>query len=409
MKPQTAATGIVLLLLAASALCLGARRFADSRHFSGDSDASSRATADPVFDRSAPAGDRPGPSSASSRAEALFKRLHAIFSIVNPAERTRALLELSSRFQPEDWAVAMETFDRLDLAQSVPEYGMLLSAWTEKDALGAMGWALVRHDPKAPEAMIIQTWLVSDRDAALAWLLTPGRINVATRLLTGSALATLSNDLPDLERVLTAVPEDLVSSILSHSKMALGNVPYETLHSWLDALDSGLRRKLLSEIIEDLPQPQQQLALLHDYPDELPASSYELAYMYWVKTDEAAAVASLGGFDPGPAQVSAWRGVVRGLIYQDELPVVVEAMHAHPEDLDDSFLQMAVMSCSNRHSEQVMEMIALVQDPAIRLELYRFALPRWQMLKYGAAQEAYQNWMSTHEIPEQVRRELEGK
>jgi hypothetical protein len=409
MKPKTAATGIVLLLLAASGFCLGARRFADSRHSSADPDASSRSTADPVMDRTASAGDRPGPSSASSRAEALFKRLHAIFSIVNPAERTRTLLELSSHFQPEDWAVAMESFDRLDLAQSVPEYGMLLSAWTEKDPLAAMGWALARHDPKAPEAMVIQTWLVSDREAALTWLLTPGRINEATRLLTGSALGALSNDLPDFTRVLTAVPEDLASYILSHSKMALGNVPYETLHTWLDTLDSGLRRKVLSEILEDLPQPQQQIALLHDYPDELPVGSYELPYLYWTKTDEAAAVASLGGLDPGPGQVSAWRGVLRGLIYRDELPVVVEAMHAYPERLDDSFLSVAVITCGNRHSDQIMEMISLVQDPAIRLDLYRHALPRWQMLKYPASQEAYQNWISTHDIPEQLRRELEEK
>src|SRR5687768_10040775 len=107
MKPHVVSMGLVVLLLAASAVCVGTRHTADQRR--EEASAAARfagSTTDHVA--SQPDGVRKEGLRRKAEPQTLASRLRSILATANHAECTRALLAMAEDFTPDDWPLALD-------------------------------------------------------------------------------------------------------------------------------------------------------------------------------------------------------------------------------------------------------------------------------------------------------------
>jgi hypothetical protein len=272
-----------------------------------------------------------------------------------------------------------------------------------------MEWALAHHDRTDPEGVVVQTWLAVDREAALAWLLEPGRIE-ATRTLGTSAASALFHDREAYVRFLDALlPDGLEIDVLVHSKLSQDKIPYETLRPWFSTLSSKYREQLLPIFLYRLPDARQQIAMLHDFADDTSANRYASVFSEWAKTDRTAAFAALDALDSGKEQTAAWQGILRHMLDNGDIPAAVEEMHLHPERLDDIFLSINALNAASFDPVKSLEINSMVKDPRKRDTFYVMGVMRWRVPPDGPVREALEQWIATHDEPVSVRKKLEQK
>src|SRR5690606_13704060 len=108
----------------------------------------------------------------SLEGDGLLKQLQAPVAMGNEADRTQAVLELISRFKPEDWQRALSREARRTVSKpGPPEPGgiqeLIIAAWTEVDPEAAMKWSGAQG---FLGFQVMTAWIGKDPDAALDYM-----------------------------------------------------------------------------------------------------------------------------------------------------------------------------------------------------------------------------------------------
>lgn len=399
MKPETATAIVVSMLVAGSALCIGVRHsVAAGRDLHASPSAKSQAdTRSPLNARGPDPASRPV---ASPDPEARIKQLRIVLAISNEADRTRALLDLISRFKAGDWPVALESLGQIGGATGDV---LMISAWTEADPQAAMAWAAGK---RTEESMVLLAWFGKDPDPALAFLLSPdGRRSPNWGDLLIRALDALGNDLPRVAQVIEATPEKLRAHVVSQARAASGETSPESVRAWIESLDPSLKDHALNLMMTKLPDVDAKLALAREFPERIGPGKYVEIYDSWLKADEAAALASFESLEAGPLHQAALIGIANGLAMKGKLPEAVALTNRWPEEVTDGMLADLIVGADPKHAELVLGEIPRLKNETLRLAYYRSTLESWLQLDRAAANK----WIQGNQIPEQLRRELEDR
>lgn len=402
MKPETATSLAISLLLGGSLLCLGARHAADRKHALIPAPAVSPASSAGTLAQPSrnPAHDRR--SGRELTADTIAKKLRSLLALGNPADRTRALLELCDSFSAEDWPLAMDALKSTKGAYA--EHRLALMAWAEKDAAAAMSWVEKRGESTGT---VIFIWGNTDPDALLSYLFSPDR-----PVAPGSwgaeyarSIEALANDLPHLAELIARLPEKNRRMVLEQARPDLGKVPPDKKREWIESLDPELRRQVLAMILRSLPGVEERFALAQEFHDDMDPKAYLPIYSEWTRSDPAAAVAGLDELGPGPLRRWAVYGAVTGFSSGGKMREAVELTRRYPDEADDQLLQEMMNWVSEKDAPLLAGEITRVENPDRRTYLYKIVLGTWLQADEAAAKR----WMRENEIPEQVRRELENK
>ena len=402
MKPETATVLTVTLLLAGSALCLGVRHAIDTPSESAwtpEDRIGGRARS--VVEAGKTSGMEP-PAAGPSGPEAMTKQLRSLLLTANDADRTRALLELVSRFETGDWPLALEALAKIDIVLGSPGYDLILFAWTEADPEAAMAWAT----QKQIGYYAIRAWIGKDPDAALAFLTSPASGDPSSQWSRmARAIEVLGDDLPRIAKLISATQGSQRLMLVQQARPNFGKISPETAKAWVDSLDPSLKDHGLNLLLTNLQGVEAKLALARDFPDEIGPEKYGSIYDAWMKSDEAAALASFESLEPGRLHRAALLGVAHGLCRNGKFPEAIALTKRWPEETTDLLLSDLMIGRGTKNAALVLGEIPRLKSESLRLDRYRHALEPW--LKEDP--EAAKKWLRENEVPEQIRKEFEGR
>lgn len=432
MKARTVAIVSVSLLLGMSVLSVGGRLYVDAKSSKdgpdlppvkskSDEARAAQLSAVPTEKVKVPALEGDG----------LMKQLQALVAIRNEADRTRAVLELVSRFKAEDWerALSREAL-RLMSKPGPPESGsvqdLIVSAWTETDPEAAMAWA---NAAGFRGFQVITAWIGKDPDAALDYFRDNFKSNNNGNVppMVGKAIEALGDDLPRIARAIREVPEDQREFATMRAHPSFKNLTMAEMRPFVESLDPPFKTLGFHLLLDGLPGHEARLALIREYPDLVEPWSYLPVYKEWTKSDLPGALESLEEIAPGKMREAALRGVLGGLAREDDLSPLFSTMRRFseeiPEDRVAELIAGAVANENNRSGSLFIPdenekpeasrhatrnaVIALAEVPRIRSEelqvqLYRHLIEGWLVEDHAAAKQ----WLGRNELPEELRGEF---
>jgi hypothetical protein len=412
MKPETAATTAVSALLAAAILCFGTRQFIDSRRQESAASASAGersrvSTADSATPAPARARQSSGPAAAG---DSLTRHLRAALLEASETGRVRALLELSSTFTAEDWPLALQGLAALGISPGGPEQSALLCAWVEVSPEAAMRWP-----PTAGQlndnSFLIREWAMRDPAAAMAFARTAcdnfSPSGASGLGLVDAVLGEFARADPSrfAER-LADIPEEVLGVVLGNAAKELARLPADQLASFVESLQPAVRKKLLPRIAK-LADTETRMALAADYPEDVGARAL---YQSLAVKDPAAAVDSLEKMPPGADRKQAVKSAFEDLWWQQSIPQALDFARRFPEEIDDYEFYNMILNFANLRTDtmpaaDLLGEAARIKDPVMRMGAYQATLRKWSGRDPAAAQE----WLATHEAPEQIRRQYPSK
>lgn len=405
MKPETATVITVTLLLAASALCVGARHVADRQHASAAARSGKAGTLDRGPEESRKTLKVVWTPALPSDPDAMTARLRALARTSNEADRNRVVLELIPPLKDGDWPLVLETLGKIGVVWGTNGHGLILSAWSETDPQAAMAWVR-KEKGEGSESYVVQAWLGKDPDAALAFLKTLSKdLSTINQLILARGIGSLGGDLPRISELLMAVPEGHCRFLTQQSRVRLSGLPAETLCAWADSFE-GIRRKAVMELVLDnLEGMEAKLALAQRFPDDIAPEKYASIYVEWAKSDEAAALAALESIEPGPTHQAVLGGVLLGLNAKRKAPEMFALTRRWPEEIMDGFLADLILDAGTEHAALSLAETPRIKSEPLRLNRYSIVLGDW----FRTDPEAARKWLAENEVPEQVRKEFEGK
>lgn len=402
MKPQTATTLTISMLLVGSALCVGARYTIDRHNAAVEAKKDQTAALSRVPEDSRKTLKPERPMATPSNSEAMAQRLRAIFATSNDADRVRALLDLVSGFKGDDWALALDTMKEIGVSTGSAGHHMIISAWTESDPQAAIAWALDRK----MESYVIPVWIQKDPDAAIAFLKSADNLQSRDKvLLFAGAMSVLGEDLPRLREILMAVPEKSGRMLVEQAHPKISKIPADTLYAWADSFEGARREQAMHLLLTNLEGVEAKLAFARRFPDDIGPAKYGTIYKDWVTSDEAGALKALEGLEPGPLHQSALCGIAHGLHMKGRLAESLALTRRWPEEITPSFLSDLLFISDIKDAPLVLAEIPRLQDGPLKVNRYQCVLEPW----FKEAPEAARKWLAENEVPEQVRKEFEGK
>lgn len=407
MKPARTTLLTISLLLAASTLCLGLRWQADARQRTAAraKEATAHPTAKPAPSAASPTPvpRAPAPLPPPLDRESLLRQLRPLLASGSEFDRTREVLRLTSRFTPADWPLAMEALAALDVMPDGPLEYLFLSAWVESSPEAAMAWASARPDG-AGESLVIQLWTGKDSAEALAYLKSAAaRLGKRAPQLVARAMQALpANDLSRIGEVLMSMPEDQLDRV---SRLDLKDISSTQAKDWLESLEPSLQPRAFRLLIGSLPKAVDKLALAEQFPGMINTYLYYVLYQDWMKEDETAALAHYETLEPGPARQYALGGIARSLAPKGEIDLALSLIRGGPDDLSRSLFEDVIIAAYPTQPVKVLAVIPELENNDARVGYYRMVLSNWMKQDPQKARQ----WMEENELPELVRRELEGK
>lgn len=403
MKPETATIITLALLLAASALCVGARHAADRQHASAGAKSGNAGASAFVPEESPKAVKTERIPALPSDPDAMEARLRALLSTSNEADRTRALLELIPTLKDSDWPLVLESFDKIGIVWGSNSHTMVIAAWTDVDTQAAMAWARSRD---GGEIYVINAWLAKDPEAALAHLKTLAKDNSQRNLLVvARAMGGLRGDLPRIGEILMAVPEKSGRFLVEQSHPTFSGNSTETLHAWADSFEGTRRDNVMYLLLTNLQGVEAKFALARRFPEDIGPEKYGSIYQEWLNADEAAALKALEDLEPGPLHKSALFGITHGLYMKGRLAEAFALTRRWPEEISQGFLSDILICGDVKDAPLVLAEIPRLKDGPLKVNRYQCALQPW----FEADPVAARKWLAENEVPEQVRKEFEGR
>lgn len=433
MKARTATIVIVSLLLGISALSVGGRLYVDAKASTENPDrAPAKAKSDgagitllPV----APAGKTKLPPLED---DGLMKQLRALAAIGNEADRTQAVLDLVSRFKPEDWerALSREAL-RIVSKPGPPEPGgiqnLIVSAWAELDPEAAMAWA---GTGGFRGFQVLTAWIGKDPDAALDYMRDNFKNgnNGNNAAMLGKVIEALGNDLPRIARAIREVPEDCREIATMRAHPSFKNLTNGEMKSFVDSLDPPFKTLGFHLLIDGLSGYETRIALTREFPELTLPWTYRPIYQEWSKSDSSAAIQSVAELPAGKMREAALGGILSELGKRENLSELFATTRRFSEEISDErmadLIAGAVRNEANRsgHLFIIAEDdkpptgvsgarnvdLALAEIPRIESEklqeqLYRHVLTGWMLQDRAAAKK----WIEQNDLPEGLHKEFE--
>ncbi|WP_035607304.1 hypothetical protein [Haloferula sp. BvORR071] len=401
MKPETATALTVSLLLVGSALCVGARYTIDRQDtgISSPKDQAATLPKAPEDSRNTKAGRS---ATKPSDPQVLEQRLRAIFATSNEADGARAVLDLVAAFKGDDWALALDTMKKIGASSGSAWYLLIISAWTESDPQAAMAWATANK----MESYVLPAWLHKDPDAAIAFLKSKDDLGSTPRVLGfARAMEALAGDLPRIREILMAVPERSGRMLVEQAHPRFSKIPADTFYAWADSFEGVRREQVMHLVLTNLEGADAKLAFARRFPDDIGPRNYGPIYQDWFKADEAAALKAFEDMEPGPMHEAALYAIANGLYMKGRLAEALALTRRWPEKISNGFLSDLLLGGDAKDSPLILAEIPRLQDGPLKVNRYQCALALW----FQADPAAARKWLAENEVPEQVRKEFEGK
>jgi len=403
MKPETATIVTVGLLLAGSAWCVGARVATDRERANqqGRESKGEAALRAPEETRKTVKTERPAP--LPSDPDALAARLRAMLRTSNQSDSTRALLELVPTLKDGDWPLVLEALDKIGMVWGSNGHALIIYAWTERDPQAAMAWAKSRN---GGESYVMRAWIGKDPDAALAYLKSvAGDRSTPNVLMLAGAVGAFGKDLPRIRELLMAVPERSSRMLVQQAHPQLTGIPADTLYAWADGFEGPRRESVMELLLTNLEGVDAKLSLARRFPDDIGPEKYGSIYREWFNADEAAAFKALEELEPGPLHKSAVFGVTCALYQKRRLPEAIALTKRWPEEISQVFLSDLLLIDEMKHAELILAEIPRLQNDELKVNRYHCVLDPW----FKENPEKARKWLAENEVPEQVRKEFEGR
>lgn len=403
MKPQTATIASVSILLVLAALCVGGRQYVDARQESAHHSAPHTvAPLAPHHQSESPIAGRPGKSLAASNPDLFKKQLRNALLTQDEAQRTRALLDLFTRFTEEDWEPALAAVQAMGIGRGYSGWVFILSAWAEVAPARALEWAI---QAKAGSGAALQTWIARDPDAAMSYLASrQGADWDTSAALHAGAINALENDLPRLGRLLGGIQDQKIrESAVYRARLEFKNYSPETLKAWLTTLDPVAKPCGFQIVMKALPGFEEKAAFVRDFPDLTEPYHHTQIYGAWAKVDPEAASAALEKMEPGTLQTHAMMGVAHALSGKGDAAGAFALTHRYPREIKNVFLSDLINETMDTHPELAIAEIPRLEYEFSKVGQYGHVLARWLRKDRAAAKE----WLEENEIPYQVRKELQ--
>lgn len=434
MKARTASIVAVSLLLGMSALSVGARHYADSRASKKASDLPAKAKFNGSPTTTLPAVLTEKTKVPPLEGDGLMKQLHALVAIRNEADRTQAVLELVSRFKPEDWQRALSR-EALQIVSKpgVPERGsiqdLIVAAWTEADPEAAMAWARAGG---FRGFMVITAWIGKDPDAALDYFKKNFKNDNNGNItpMVGKAIEALGDDLPRIARAIREVPEEWREYATVHAQPSFENLTMAEMRPFVESLDPPFKTLGFHLLIGGLPGHEARLALLREFPDLVEPRSYQPIYQEWTKSDSSAAILSVEQMPTGKMREAALGGVLSELGKRENLSELFATARRFHEEIPDermaNLIASAVPNERNRSGdlfipdertkpvpgapavrdvELALAEVPRIESEELRERLYRHVIDGWLVEDRAAATK----WLEQNELPEGLSKDFQDR
>lgn len=402
MRPETLTTSVVMVLLAASAGSLGIRQAIESRART-ESDSAERSPSRTSFARpdSGRFGDR---REVLLETEDVDDRLKWAVSNRNPADRMRALIELTREFDPEDWPMALETLGRLLHVGEGAEFHLVLAGWMRTDRDAAWEWA--KANERGQNA-VIQDWAREDPAGAVAAILE-AEIGDKTRRsrLFQNALTAVFGNVDQYFEAYHAIPEDQRWEVLSPITLPRVEFTEAACREWFERFGSEDGERFLKATVRLTDDLEMQGRWIAAYPGEVPPQVHASVYEKWVDEDPDQALASLENLEDAEAKKWASYGAARWLIGKGDFERGYEV--ANRGELDDSLRWDLLQGPGPGSPEEwglLLDQGRRFHDQGRWLRFSQQMLSEWNRKDAKAAAE----WMAGHEVPDLVRREIEAQ
>ena len=388
MKPSTATSLSVAVLLAATMLC------PVLVPHTSDEKTPVRRDHSPQFSPLATKRIDSPDSDPQAAQQAMTRRVQSRLMSPNWMERSRNLLILTNDLRPDEWSLAMESLHELGMSRNGDEEILLMTAWTEVDPRAAAEYT------KSPLHAVIPMWMSLDPETAWAWIMSQDEAKRPK--LVGLALeALIETDLPRVTRELAAMKQR--GDILPNIARRIVSMEKGTSRKWLDSIsDQKLKEEALLSLVRNLPdsRTEEKFELVHDQPAMRERLTGDL-YRSWAQTDESAAMASFESLKPGEERSSALNGIVSHLSERNPARAL-DLIDRNPGLGQESLLNQWVRDIVLDAPELAISQIHRLERPEDREEAYRRVITVWLNKDGTAARE----WLSTHDLPASLKQEF---
>lgn len=325
MKPKNAATALVILLLAGSALSVGVKLAVDAARAREAGSVDHGSTGNGVVGEKPP---RRVGAGGADEVPTLTGRVKAACAVPVASGRLRALLavaaELRASGKAGDWRTALEALRQTPVKEDGAERDVLLAAWAEADPLAALAWA--KAGPKEGvfarrrDAVVMEAWTRARPEEALAWLLgrqqEDGSPDWSKRMV--AAIAGLEGDRERIGRVLSAIGDRGGRMWICSQLPAIfeGATPEEAAE-WLRGqagLDGMSRSYLINSAFNHFTTYEDQAGLLAGLPAADAAQFGKRLYHDLAQAQPEVALAELEKMEPGQTRNRAVDGVLGSLV-----------------------------------------------------------------------------------------------
>jgi hypothetical protein len=346
--------------------------------------------------------DRSVPTTAEGRKS----RLEAIIQGENPLDRNRALLAFINQLAPEEFEDAVAHFRSLGMTESrMGEYALLLTAWGQADPTSALAYAEANTRSGFAQDTILTSWGSSDPEAAVRWALANHEGDAANPYLPGIIRGLVESDPARATELLTSLPRSEerakgLDFILPHL-LRQGN---DATREWIaaisdDALKNGAMLRAATQLA--VTDPAGTASWLLANPSEATDRRMDDVYSVWARSDQAAALGSLGTLPAGEVRSDALRGVISSVAAEDP-KAAVSLMDRYAGDVDDRVVQNFIWHSFGADPATAAGQISRIGDEGQRDRMYRRMLGAWKERDPTSAQA----WMNRNPLPEAVRNAL---
>jgi hypothetical protein len=409
-------------LFGAAVVVIGALGFVIGR-ISPAAPAATEAAAGPTTTRASRSGNSPANASAtaanksanrpaasqSGSAKDRRSRLEAIVRGENPLDRNRALIAFIDQLAPGDFQQVIEQFREFGLTeQRMGEYALLLTAWADADPEAALKYAKNSTDDRFATDTVLTSWASKDPAAAIRWAKVNFSGEGANPYLAGIIRGIVETDPTHATELLASMPRSEERAVALDAMMPhLLRQGNEATRAWIDnlkdpALKNGAMIRAGAAFADK--DPAGTVAWLIKAPGDAAASSMEIIYGNWAKTNQAAALQSYGTLPAGDIRSNALRGVIGNAIATSPKSAV-PILDAYPNDLNDRTMRNFVWRSFNADPTTAVSQIYRIKNEAQRDRMYSRMVGSW----IDSDPTAARAWMNANPLPAAVQADLNGR
>ncbi len=330
-------------------------------------------------------------------------RLEAIVRGENPLERNRALLAFIDQLGPGDFEAAVAHFRSLGITDSrTGEYSLLLTAWTQADAVSALSYAKENTNGGFAQDTMLTSWASTDPEAAIRWAHSNHEGDGPNPYLPGIIRGLAQSDPARATELLASLPRSVergrgLDFVLPHL-LEQGAI---ATRAWIAALtDDALKNGAMERVAEKLADsdPAGTASWLVANPGEAANRRMDDVYGVWADQDQLAALNSFRALPAGDTRSNALRGVISSVASMDP-KAAVSLLNRYPNDVNDRVVQSVVWHSFGTDPATAAIQIARIGDEQQREQMYRRTLDAW----FDRDPASAQAWIQVNQIPDSVR------